>query len=67
MEDELGRAKEELARNVSAEESAPFAAAEEAKSVTAIRDERSTIEPQRRYLRESTGTNAPETGLPGQT
>ena len=63
VEDELGRVREELARNASAVESAPFAAIEETKPGRAISDERSTVEPRRRYLRESTGTNAPETAF----
>jgi len=63
VEDELGRVKEELARNVSAGESAPFAAVEKTKPGTAVSDERSTIEHRRRYLRESTGVNAPETAF----
>ena len=63
MEGELGRVREELARNASAVESAPFVAVEEINPGTGICDERSTVEPRRRYLRESTGTNAPETAF----
>ena len=57
VEDELGRVRDELARNASTVESAPFAAVEEINPGTAISDERSSVEPRRRYLRESTGTN----------
>jgi len=60
---ELDRVKEEIARNASAVESAPFAAVEEIIPGTGISDERSTAEPRRRYLCESTGTNAPETAF----
>ena len=63
VEDELGRVRGELARNTSAVESAPFAAVEESNPGTGISDERSSVEPRRRYLRESTGTNEPETAF----
>ena len=63
MEDELGRVREELARNTSAVESAPIAPVEEINPGTGISDERSSVEPRRRYRRESTGTNAPETAF----
>jgi len=63
VEDQLGRVKEEIARNASAVESAPFTAVEEINPGTGISDERSSVEPRRRYLRESTGTNAPETAF----
>ena len=61
VEDELGRVREELAINASAVESAPFAAVEEINPGTGISAGRSSVEPRCRYLRESTGTNAPET------
>ena len=63
VEDELGRVKEEIARNASAVESAPFAAVEEINPEKEISDECSTMEPRRRHLRESTGTNVPETAF----
>ena len=63
LEDELGRVREELARNTSTVESAPIAPVEEINPGTGISDERSSVEPRRRYLRESTGTNAPETAF----
>ena len=42
---ELDRVKEEIARNASAVESAPFAAVEEINPGTGISDERSSVEP----------------------
>ena len=63
VEDELGRVRDELARNASAVESTPFTAVGEINPGTGISDERPTVEPRRRYLRESTRTNAPETAF----
>ena len=55
MDDELGGVKDEIARSAKAVESALFP------RLTGIGDERSGVEPRRRLLCESTGTNAPET------
>ena len=63
MENELGRVRDELARNASAVECVTFTAVEEINPGTGISDERPTVEPRRRYLRESTRTNAPETAF----
>jgi len=61
--DELGRFNDEINRSVSALESAPFPAVEETNPETEISDERSSVEPRRRHLRESIGTTAPETAF----
>ena len=63
VKDELGRVKEEIARNASAVGPTPLAVVDETNLGTGISDERSSVEPLRRHPRESTGTNAPETAF----